>query len=400
MKKFSYKAKTLEGKTLSGLVEAANKKEAARILREKKLLPVVIHERDQGGIGTFFSSFKGISTRDIADFTRQLATMVEAGLPLTDSLIIIQQQSKPAMNKIVADVVKEIEGGSSFYDALFKHGDVFSRIYLALIKSGETAGSLDKVLKRMAESLEDQEEFKNSVKGAMIYPLIVMIGMVLVVFVMMVYVIPKLTEMYKEFGTTLPITTQILIAMSNFVSQFWFICLAIIAGGIYFYRLWRATPLGREKIDQLMLRLPIVGVLKIKITLTEICQTMSMLLSAGVTIIETLNIVAEAANNAVYEKSIKQVAKDVEKGFPLTTIFERYEEYPPIFNQMVAVGEETGKLDEVLLRLSKQFANEAKTAVKGLTTAIEPLMMIVLGIGVGFIVISIITPIYNLTSQF
>jgi type IV pilus assembly protein PilC len=400
MKKFQYKAKTEESKTVTGIVEAANKKEAARILRDKKLLTFYLKERGQDNFNSLFLALRGISSRDIADFTRQLSTMVEAGLPLTDALTIIQEQSKPAMSKIVADLVKEIEGGSSFYDALVKHADVFSKIYLALIKSGEAAGSLDKVLKRMADSLEQQEEFKSKVKGAMVYPVIVLVGMVLVIFIMMVYVVPKLTSMYEEFGTTLPMSTKILIGTSKVVSRYWFIFIAICGMAFYAFNMWRATPVGGEKVDRIILKLPIMGVLQKKVILTEICQTLAMLLSAGVTIIEALNIVAEAANNAVFENSIKRVAKDVEKGFPLTSVFERFEEYPPIFNQMVAVGEETGKLDEVLLRLSRQFSMEAETAVKGLTTAIEPLMMIVLGIGVGFIVVSIITPIYNLTSQF
>lgn len=400
MRKFKYKGKTTKGEIVEGLVEALNEKEAVRILRERKLIPFFLEEKGGSSFGSLFSIFQRVSSKDIAEFTRQLATMIAAGLPLTDSLIILQEQSKPAMAKILADIVKEIEGGSSFYDALAKHSKIFSRIYLALIKSGETAGSLDEILKRMADSLEKQEEFKRKVKGAMIYPVIVITGMVVVIFIMMVFVIPKLTSMYEEFGTTLPLPTQILIAFSKFVRNFWFIFFALVGGAIYGFRAWRKTTFGRQQIDKFILKLPILGKLKTKIILTEISQTLSMLLAAGVPIIESLNIVAEAADNAIFENSMRKVAKEVEKGFPLTVTFEHFEEYPPIFSQMVAVGEETGKLDEVLLKLSKQFEMESEVAVKGLTTAIEPLMMVVLGIGVGFIVISIITPIYNLTSQF
>lgn len=400
MKKFQYKARTEEGKTIAGLVEAVNQKEAARILRERKFVPFYLKEKGQDDFSSLLIAFQRVSSKDIAEFTRQLATMITSGLTIIKCLNILQDQSKPALAKILAEVVKDIEGGSSLYDALAKHPKAFSKIYLALIKSGEASGALDEVLKRMASSLEKQEEFKRKVRGAMIYPIIVVTGMVAVIFIMMIYVVPKLTSMYEEFGTTLPIATQILIALSKFMSRFWFIFFALVGGAIFGFQTWRKTSLGRNQVDRFILRLPIVGILKTKIILTEITRTFSMLLAAGVTIIETLNIVAEAANSAVFEKSIRKAAKDVEKGLPLTVTFEKFEEYPPIFSQMIAVGEETGKLDETLLKLSQQFEMESEAAVKALTTAIEPLMMIVLGVGVAFIVISIITPIYNLTAQF
>lgn len=400
MKRFSYKAKTTAGKTISGLIEALNQEDAVKILREKKMTVFSLREKGKDGFNSLLSVIQGVSARDVAGFTRQLSTMISAGLPLTNSLLILQEQAKPAMAKVLGEVIKEIEGGASFYEALAQHPNIFSKIYLALIRSGEAAGSLDEVLKNMADSLEKQEEFKGKVKGAMIYPSIVVIGMIVVVFIMMIFVIPKLTSMYEEFGTDLPLPTKILIGTSKFFSHFWFVVIGAIIGLIYAFQTWKKTAFGREKIDKITLKIPILGVLKTKIILTEISRTLSMLLSAGVTIMEALGIVAEAANNAIFEKSIQKVAKDVEKGLPLTSSFSQFEEYPAIFSQMVAVGEETGKLDELLLRLSKQFEMESETAIKGLTTAIEPLMMVVLGIGVGFIVIAIITPIYNLTSQF
>lgn len=400
MKRFQYKAKTDKGKVVKGLVEATDKSQVAQILREKSLTPFLIQEKGKDNLSSFIAVFQGVSSKDIVSFTRQLAIMVNAGLSLTNSLIILQEQAKPAFAKILADVVKEIEGGSSLYDALGKHPKYFNKIYLALIKSGEASGALDEVLKNMADSLEKQQEFKGKIKGAMIYPMLVVTGMIGVIFIMMVFVIPKLTTMYEDFGTTLPIATRILIGTSKFASKFWFIVIGAVIGLIYVYKTYSKTPLGRKQIDQLILKLPVVGILKSKMVLTEITRTLSMLLSAGVTIIESLNIVEDAADNAVFENSIRQAAKEVEKGLPLAATFSRYEEYPPLFSQMIAVGEETGKLDEVLLRLSKQFEMESETAIKSLTTAIEPLMMVVLGVGVGFIVFAIITPIYNLTSQF
>ncbi|MFC1711243.1 type II secretion system F family protein [Patescibacteria group bacterium] len=400
MKKFKFKAKNAEGKVVKGLVEAINEKEAARILRDKKLILFNLAVRSKTNFGSFFSSFMGVSSKDVAEFTRQLATMIASGLSLTNSLILIQEQSKPAFEKVLADVVKEVEGGSTLHDSLSRHPNVFTKTYVALIKSGEFSGGLDDVLKRMADTLEKEQEFKGKVKGAMIYPIIVIIGMFAVIAIMMVYVVPKLMSMYEEFGTTLPLSTQILISSSNFATKFWYLVLLMLGGIVYGFHMWRKTPAGRKHVDKMVLKIPIFGVLTTKIILTDVARTLSMLLGAGVTIIDSLNIAAEASNNAIYEESMRVAAKDVEKGLPLTTTFERYEEYPPIFAQMIAVGEETGKLDDVLAKVAKQFEMEAELAVKGLTTAIEPLMMVILGVGVGFIIISIITPIYNLTSQF
>jgi type IV pilus assembly protein PilC len=400
MKKFRFRAKTQDGKLVKGVVEGVNNRDAVRILRNKDLIAFNISEKTKIEFGKVFSSFMGISSKDVSEFTRQLSTMIASGLSLTNSLILLKEQAKPALEKVLNDVVKEIEGGSSLHEALNRHPEAFSKTYIALIKSGEFSGSLDEVLKRMADTLEKEQEFKGKVKGALIYPVIVVIGMILVTAVMMIYVIPQLVSMYEEFGTTLPVTTQILMSVSKFVSKFWFLVILAAAGAVYGLYVWRQTPKGRYYVDKIILTIPVFGLLKTKIILTDVSRTLSMLLGAGVTIIDSLNIAAEAADNAIYERSMKVAAKDVEKGLPLTSSFERYEEYPPIFSQMVAVGEETGKLDEVLEKVSRQFEMEAEIAVKGLTTALEPLMMVVLGIGVGFIIISIITPIYNLTAQF
>src|SRR4030042_3514968 len=256
MKKFKFKAKDYEGKNIDGLVEAINIKEGARILREKRLIPIEISEKGRSQAFTFISSFMGIGSKDVTQFTRQLSTMVASGLTLTSSLSLLQEQAKPAMAKLLADLVKEVEGGSSFNQALAKYPNVFSKTYIALIKSGEASGSLDTVLKRMAESLETGEEFKNKVKGAMIYPVIVIIGMVVVVAIMMIYVIPKLLEMYKDFGADMPKSTLLLMSISQFTVKFWYIIILGIFGFVYGLRLWRATPAGREKSDNFILKTP------------------------------------------------------------------------------------------------------------------------------------------------
>ncbi|PIS09691.1 hypothetical protein COT75_00650 [Candidatus Beckwithbacteria bacterium CG10_big_fil_rev_8_21_14_0_10_34_10] len=400
MDKYSYKAKSLTGKEITGLVEARSSKEALKLLHEKKLIVFNLHSKNQKFALAYLSVFQKVSQKDVAAMTRQLATMINAGLTLTASLSNIRDQSKPAVVTILNEIIKQVEGGSSFYEALAEHPKTFTQIYLSLIKSGEAAGNLDKVLAQMADSLEKNQMFTRKIKGAMIYPAIIMIGMIVVVFIMMIFVIPQLTSMYEEFSADLPFTTKILISTSEFTAKFWYIILVAVFGGLIAFKRWRKTKFGREKTDTLILKLPVAGKLVKKISLTQITRTLAMLISAGVPIIEALGIVSQAANNSIFENSIKQSAKDVEKGVPLTTALEKFEEYPSFVIQMVSVGEQTGKLGEVLARVANQFDQEAEETIKGLTSALEPLMMVILGIGVAFIVISIITPIYKLTSQF
>ncbi len=400
MKKFYYKVKTKEGQNFSGIVEANNLKDAVRILRERNLIIITVNEKRSQKIFSSISLFQKVSSKDITAFTRQLSTMITAGLTLTEALSILKDQSKPSLASILAKIVEQIQGGDTFYSSLSAYPKVFSGTYLALVKSGEASGKLDTVLANLSDNLEKQEEFKGKIRGALIYPAIVITGMIVVAFIMMIYVVPKLSQMYEDFGTELPLPTKILIGTSRFVARFWFVVFAGIGGLVYLFNRWRNTSVGKMLIDQKMLQMPIIGKLNREVILTQITKTLSMLINAGVPIIESLNIIAETANNAVFEKSIRIAAKDVEKGLPLAVSLSRFDEYPPVLNQMVSVGEETGKLGEVLSRLSRHFELETEVAIKGLTSSIEPLMMVILGVGVGFLVISIITPIYQLTSQF
>jgi len=400
MKKFRYKAKTSDGKTVKGMVEANNDKGAIAILRSNTLVVTELKIIEKSNLSNFLSNFQRISTNDVVDFTRQLATMVGAGLPLTDSLANLTEQARPAMAKVLSDVVNDVRSGVSLYEALAKHPKVFSPIYLALVKSGEAAGLLDTVLKKLADNLEKQRNFGARIKSAMVYPVIVTIAMVVVAFLMMILVIPKLLSMYKEMGATLPLPTLILITVSNFMVNFWWLMLIVIFGGLYGTFMWNNTPAGRKFFDGLWFKIPIVNTLKIMVILTDLTRTLSMLVATGVSIIEALNIVSKAAGNVIVEDAIKNCAVAVEKGVPLATAFSRYEFFPPLLSQMVAVGEQTGKLDEVLGRVGVHFEEQSDLAIKGLTSAIEPLMIILLGIGVGFLVIAVIMPIYNLTAQF
>lgn len=401
MNRYFYRAKDKNGKLILGEVEAASKEAAARLVRKTGLVVISI-STSGGSIMGFLNSYKSrITTSDVANFTRQLSTMINAGLPVTDALAIQQEQSQGNMKKVISQILADVEGGESLSTAFVKHPNVFSPIYVALLKSGEVGGVLDEVTAKLADGLEKQEEFKGRVKTALIYPAIIVLGMLGVGVVMMTFVIPKLTALYTDFDAELPLPTKILIGMSSLFTTFWPVVLLALVGGFYAYRAYRKTAIGRYKTDELLFKIPIIGKLQKEVILTEVTRTLALMVGAGVSILESLNITSGVVTNTVISDAINDVSKQVEKGFPLAYSFAKHSEaFPFILSQMVAVGEETGKLDEVLSKVSHVFEVESDQQVKTLTAAVEPLVMIILGLGVGFLVIAIILPIYNLTSSF
>ncbi len=401
MRKYNYKAKNKEGKTVKGAIEATDEKQAALVLRGKSLVLFSLQPTKKDFLKMFSTKFvHRIGLGEVTTFTRQLSTMITAGLTVADALRILKEQSSPSLASVIDDILREVEGGSTFAAALGKHHEVFNEVYVGLVRAGEAAGVLDEVLNRLAENLEKQKEFKSKVKGAMIYPMVIVVGMGIVGTIMMIFVIPKLLGMYQEFQAELPLPTKILISISDLATQYWWITLIGIAVAIFSLRSFQKTPLGKKKIDQLKLQIPVFGGLQKMAILTEVTRTLGLLVSTGISIIDGLNIVARAANNSVYLEELQFAAKQVEKGLPLGKTLAEFEEFPPVVPHMVSVGEETGKLDEVLVKLSVYFESESEEMVKGLTTAIEPLIMVVLGLGVGFLIIAVILPIYNLTTSF
>lgn len=401
MKRFNYKAKDKAGKLVTGEVEAGNLSDAAKLVRGKGFYVISITLKIDSPMALLKNFRERITPRDVTTFTRQLSTMINAGLPITEALLILRSQSKGPMQKVVAQILADVEAGESLSKSMGRHTKIFSPSYIALVKSGEVGGVLDAVLVRLADNLEKQQEFAGKVKGALIYPVIIVIGMVIVSLVMMIFVIPRLTSLYAEFNAVLPLPTRILIGISNFVIKYWFIVGALIGLGAYVFNLYKATKAGRRKVDEMIFKIPIFGELQKQIILTELTRTMALMVGSGVPILEALNITSGVVGNSVVSDALKDAAKQVEKGFPIAFSFARHPDaFPFILSQMVAVGEETGKMDEVLTKVSRIFEVESDEKVKGLTAAIEPLVMVLLGLGVGFLVIAVILPIYNLTSQF
>jgi len=397
---FSYKVKAADGQTLKGQVEAPTREIAVEILRRRKLFVISVIAIKPSTLALILKKFKKAGSDDVVTFTRQMATMVASGLPLTEALRILRNQSNPVMSAVIGEILQDVEGGASLAIALEKHKGVFSQVYISLVKAGESAGVLDNILTRLAVNLEKNKTFANKVKGAMIYPAIVVGAMIVVGFIMMIFVIPKLTQMYQTFNAELPLATKILISTSTWMKNNAILVLGILAGIFTGFSMWVKTGDGRRRFELFIFRVPIIGKLQKQVIMTEFTRTIGLLIGAGISIIDALKISADSVGNSVYQKALLFAASQVEKGLPLAVPIAQNPYFPPILAQMISVGEETGKVDEVLAKLSVYFEAESEQGVAALTAAIEPLIMIVLGIGVGFLVIAVILPIYNLTSAF
>jgi type IV pilus assembly protein PilC len=400
MKRFTYKAKDEQARVVVGEVEATSDFQAAKLVRDKGLVVISIRST-AGSINSLLEKLQDrTSTKQITSFTRQFATMINAGLPITEALLILRSQTAGYLQKVVSQILVDVDAGESLSGAMIKHPKVFSKTYIALVKSGESGGVLDKVLVRLADNLEKQQEFQGKVKTAMVYPIIIIIGMIVVFFIMMVFVIPGITNIYESLETDLPMTTKLLIAVSSFMKKFWILIIIAIGALIYGLILYRKTKRGRMQIDRFWLKIPLVGDLNRTVMLTEVTRTLSLMVGTGVSIIEGLNISSSVVGNVIVSNALKDAGKTVERGFPVTYAFSRHSDvFPFILSQMIAVGEETGKMSEVLGKLSRIFEMESDQKLKAVTSAIEPLIMVVLGVGVAFLVISVLLPIYTLSTK-
>ncbi len=400
MKTFQYKVKDREGNASGGVLDALDETQAANILRSKGLLITSLFEADQLNLDALLGRFSKPKADEITNFTRQMATMIGSGLPLVEALKILKNQSGASLKPIIEKILTEVEGGSTLADAIEGSGGGFSSVYVAMVRAGESAGVLDQVMGKLADSLDKQREFRSKTKGAMVYPVIIFLAMIVIAGIMMVFVVPKLTAMYQDFGAELPGPTKVLMAVSDFTVRFWYLLILVLGVLGFFFSNWSKTEVGGLILEQLTFKIPIWGKLKKDIILTEFARTISVLLGAGIPILDSLNIVSETLGSRIYSAGIKQAAVFVEKGVSLAEAVIRLEMFPPILSQMISVGEETGKLDSVLSKLAAYYESESEIKVKALTTAIEPLIMVIMGVGVGFLVIAVIMPIYNLTSQF
>jgi type IV pilus assembly protein PilC len=399
--KLYYKALADHGKAVHGVVVANSTSDAARYLRTHKLFPIVIREEKSFGLMGAFSHTKKLKFADLIFFTRQLSSMLASGLTLMQALTIFRNQvEKRTMYDMVSGIISEVEEGKSFSGALAKYPDTFSPIYVSLIKTAEGAGLLDKILLRLADNLEKQQKLRAQIKSALLYPVIVILMMIGVAFVMMIAVIPQLSSLYESMNIELPFATQVLVDMSNFSVKFWPLMIGGMVGLVYGFRAWYKTSSGKMIVDRSIIRLPIFGKLIRQSIFTEMSRTLSLLIGAGNLVVPSLQEIAGIVGNSLYEKAIVQVADRVTKGISVGDAMAASPLFPGLLVELVRIGEQTGKLEDSLQRASEYFERETEQTVKTLTTAMEPIIMLVLGIGVAFLLIAVITPIYKLTTSF
>ena len=399
--KLYYKAVTNKGEPIDGFLEARDSNEAATYLRSKDLFPIKIVKSEKSKLLNSIP-FLGdkIKGSDMVDFTRQLSSMLASGITLLRSLEIMRNQAgNRALVDVMDSIIKDVQEGSSFSLAIAKHPEAFSQIYIAFIEASEGSGLLDKSLARLADTLEKQEKLKNAVKAALTYPMIVVIMMVIVIFVVMIFVIPQLSILYASMSVDLPLPTLILITVSNFTVSYWYIIIISMVFISFLFRRWHKTMGGRIAIDSLVLKIPIFGKLIEKTILTEFSRTLGALLSSGTLVVDALTKVADISGNIHYKSAIIDVSKRVEKGASVGDAMSLYYLFPPNLIELVKIGEQTGKLDETLIKASEYFENEVDQSVKTLSTALEPIILLVLGAGVTLLIISIITPIYQITNS-
>lgn len=402
MATFIYRARTFQGELIKkGLVEAPSEQVASDELRDRKLIVLQIRERSTSSlIHAIRELFNRVSARDLTFFSRQFAVLIGATIPVVRSLRILTRQTANAyFKRVIADVAAEVDGGAKLSQALAKFPRVFDPFFVHMIRAGETTGRLDQVFDYLATQKEKDYSLVSRVKGALVYPAFIITVMIAVGILMIIYVIPPISDILEQSDAAIPFTTQILIGLSSFIKVFWWLVILILALAIVSMSAYIRTPSGRYAFDYLKIRLPIFGKIYQRIVLGRFSISLSSLLSSGVPLPTSLLIVADIVDNTVYHTLITKTVKEVESGNAISTVFLRSPVIPPMVAQMMNVGEETGKLDEILKKLGSFYAQEVDASLAVLTSLIEPIVIIALGIGAFIMVSGILVPIYNATTS-
>lgn len=341
--------------------------------------------------------FSRVTTKDKAMLARQLATMLSSGIAIDQSFKILASQTPRAgLKRSFQTIVADLEQGNNLAFSLSKHRNIFDPVFIAIVRSGESSGKLDVVLDQLAERLEQSDDFNSKIKAALYYPLFIILTMIVIVVLMMIYIIPQLKTVFEDNGLTLPWTTKLIISVSNFTVQYWWVELIVAAIlGVALILFLRSTE-GGNYWDRIKIKIPIVSQLFKLIYMARFCRTMSMLLQAGLPIMETIAITADVIQNHVFTVSLKAIAAQVERGIPMSVPMQKDKHYPVLVSEMVMVGEQTGKMGQILTKLADYYERETATMIKGLSSLIEPVIIVIVGAGVGFLVFSIIWPIYGI----
>ncbi len=396
--KFVWKGKSAKGETLSGEYEATDSREVGEYLRKRKIVITSIKKKPKD-IELKFLQKKGVGVKDLSVFTRQFATMVNAGLPLVQCLDVLSRQlEKPHFKTVVQQVMADVEGGSTLAESLGKHPKVFSDLYVNMIAAGEAGGILDVILSRLAVFLEKADALQRKVKGAMTYPTIVLTVAGGACIFMLLFVIPVFAKMFSDFGGTLPGPTRFVMNISNFLRDYWWALLAGSMAAFFGFKTYRATPKGKFMTDKLSLRMPILGTVLRKSAVARFTRTLGTLIGSGVPILQGLEITSRTAGNSVIQRAIESTSKSISQGDTIASPLKESGVFPPMVVQMIGIGEQTGALDEMLSKIADFYDDEVDAAVEALTAAIEPIMIVVMGTMVGGMLVAMYLPMFKMSS--
>jgi type II secretory pathway component PulF len=395
--KFIYKARDKEGGVKAGAVVAQDQARAEQLLTENGLIIIGLEQQEDNILEKFNPFGKSVSNKDIVLFSRQLATLISARVPIIQSLRILEDQITNAyLLSVIRELIASIENGESLSLAMSKSPKVFGTVYISMVKSGEVSGSLDKSLTYLADQLEKDYELVAKVKSAMTYPLFIVVALFSVAGLMFKFVLPNLTSVLIAQGGTLPTVSLLLINFTTFFNQYWWLILLVIASTIIGTRFYIATPQGRHQWDYMKIHLPIIGEIFKKIYLARFARNLSTLVIGGIPIMKAMEIVSDIINNVIYRDIVISVVADISNGKSISEGLSAHPEFPIIVTQMVRVGEQTAQLDDILAKLATFYEKEVDTKVSTLTTLMEPLIMVLLGIGVGVLVAGVLMPIYSM----
>ncbi|MEW6380864.1 MAG: type II secretion system inner membrane protein GspF [bacterium] len=401
---FTYKATDRLGKLVTGSIEAKDRRAVITRLQESNYFPIKVEEKGKTSAAAATEQKKlslsfgqRVKKKDVLIFTSQLATLTSSGVPLDRSLTVLTELTEnKKLSQIIADVQKNVHGGSHFTDALARHPRVFSKLYVSMVKAGESGGVLENVLSRLADFLESSQEFKESVSSALVYPvLLTLVGGGAVV-VLLTFVVPKFTQIFADMGQTLPLSTRLLLGFSGMIVSYWWVIAGLIALLVLSVRQYLKTESGKWQWDSLKLRLPVLGNLTQKIEVSRFSRTLGTLVQSGVPILQSLAIVKDIMGNAVLAKAIKEIQGRIKEGEKISEPLLQCHLFPPMAIHMIDVGEETGQLEPMLFKVADAYDRETRTAIKRMVSMLEPALILVMGLVVGFIVISMLMAIFGI----
>jgi type IV pilus assembly protein PilC len=395
---YNYRARNKENQIVGGIVQAASVEAAKKILQKSELTPISITLPRT--LADYIPFMGKVTLNDRTLFARQLATMIEAGLTLSQAIrLLIRQSKKGKFRDVLEAVLNDVQDGFGFSTALAKHPDVFDAIFINVVRSGEATGKLENVLAQLSTNMEKDVKIRGKIKGALVYPAFIIMAMVGVGILMMVKVIPQLRDLFLQSEKELPVATKILIATSDFLVNRWYIVIVLVVGGVIGLRAFFRSETGIRFFSKFSLKIPVMGKIMEETNMARFGRLLGLLLGSGVPLLEALRLINDSFSNRLYQRGIQIVAEQVERGIPMSTPISDNPVFPLMVGQMVSVGEQTGKMDEVMIKLAEYYEAEVDTKVAAMASLIEPLVIILLGFGVATLVIAILLPIYQISTS-